>query len=200
MPINKWEIAAVEYWRTNKFVMELHLYSIDDYIASRCLMQNGMLGKSYIMAAQSLEKQCKAILLLVEPEVNIDCYKDHKVSRLLRRIKSKSNIDLDQFIELGDRLYMLYELERYPNSKTSETVKSYSKSSSDLMYIDEFFCHLFDVSPMPIEVKFAGQLMRELYDNEKSHRNIHWFTNGNIAYGNRRENWFENYRLLKEVE
>lgn len=189
------EIADFAY--NNKTAILLRMIALDDYIACRLCMLNGLIPQGFIMAEQAIEKELKSILLIYNPNFDLSKHRRHLLEPLIQKIQEIEDLGLSTFQSFCKRISDLYELERYPDNKLLENIKSWGASTIELHEIDELFFHINDVSPIHHDVKFHSGLYMKLFSKSQiSHKDHNWLVANNKAFLNQQKELKQEYERI----
>lgn len=138
--------------KTNKLQPALELFrtATDDYAAARCCLLN-RLFMGFVLAAQAFEKYLKGAILLKEPECIVRKH-GQKLRILLAEVEGRipEMKDLHKYDETIDRLDKHYNA-RYSDNEN----QLQSKTTEELVQIDELLFFTNDLIPLPREIKMC---------------------------------------------
>ncbi len=122
----------------------------DDYAAARCCLLNGLF-MGFVLADQAFEKYLKGTILLIEPEWNVRKH-GHKLRVLLAEVEKRipEMKDLHKYDETIDRLDKHYNARYSDNDNQLQ-----SKTTEELVQIDELLFFTNDLIPLPREIKMC---------------------------------------------
>lgn len=182
-------IVGNDFARQNREGMLFLFVSVEDYVACRCCLLNGLLG-GFQLGAQAVEKALKACLLLK----NDILLKTHRLSELAQELSEKAYLDLTPYMTTITVLEQCYN-RRYPDNWRD----SFGISTDYLKEVDRLFFHLMDTMPVPEEVKIRTPYFAYLFSNFNNNardrlRGAHWMTVCNDSIQQNRDKILELYK------
>lgn len=147
--------SNAQFWRANEEAMSICNKGVNDYIALRCLLLNGLISEGLTIAAQGVEKLLKAQYRIRGGTKQFGGRQGlgHAIPDIADELRTSSAIqfDLSRFDRLFTSLLVNYEL-RYPDNWNKKNLTRWSRSSEEINEIDELILFLFDHFPIPREV------------------------------------------------
>jgi hypothetical protein len=119
-----------------------------DYADARCLLQNKLVTGGLTQGAQAIEKSLKAYILLKDPSRNVKRL-NHALPKLLSEVQVLfPDLPLSQYADASARFGQHYAT-RYPDNPDAST----SRTSAEIVQLDEFIVFLNENLPSPLTVK-----------------------------------------------
>lgn len=173
---------AIEFIQDNKQAVTFVNESCDDYICSRCLILNNLVG-GQILASQALEKILKAFILFENPEVNVKKKYAHHITNIISDLPDKQInwIKSNNLSEIAQYLQDAYKC-RYELGKTIDSWGNFYKNAR-LDKIDNIICGLNDQIDIPIVAKSGIGFNLALKAGNATHTNAkrNWLLKDNMA-------------------
>ncbi|WP_310359756.1 HEPN domain-containing protein [Neobacillus drentensis] len=140
-----------EFERENKSIIFLLDQASEEYISARCLLINGFFP-GLVLAAQSVEKFLKSLILINDNNADLRGY-SHHIDRILDKVIRLYNFDLHRFRRDIKNLKKHYQ-NRYPDNVKG----TYVMSTTEIKYIDDLVITLNRYLPFPEEIKYRNGL------------------------------------------
>ena len=140
---------VVEYGTKNAYALMMFHGSADDYISSRCLIFNN-LTTGFSLYAQAVEKFLKALIFFsTGKKPRLERINWHNPYELKLELQQHKDYGLDRFDDLLRRLHGHFQTRYLDNADRSNKM-----SGAELDEFDALWMHLFDLLPIPAEVKY----------------------------------------------
>ena len=153
----KYSKEVAEYYEKNKRGIWFFYDSIDDYATSRFLMNNGFIKEGLILGSQAIEKMLKSFILITNGETWEKSKDGHNLLDLKNKISNVSNLNLDRYNKLLNRLSQDYR------AKYMEENLDRGKASWELKEIDELYLFLLENLPIIDELKYITRFFQYLF-------------------------------------
>ena len=142
-----------DYCRKHSKATLLLLTAAHDYASARCLLLNGLFG-GLVFGAQAIEKFLKAYILFIDPSLDVKKSFGHSMTKLLQQADLLCpQLGFSKYAPLVQRFSGHYAT-RYPDDPAA----SKSRTTADLLELDEFVIFLNENLPCPRNVKYRTGL------------------------------------------
>ena len=154
----KTQKEIMDYFKEYKDGTIIFYDSIDDYIVSRFLINQGFLREGLIFGCQSIEKMLKSFILLIKKKISKKNNLSHNPFDLKEELKENFSLNLEKYNDLLKRLFGHYQ-SRYMDNSNQVTFKK----SWELKEIDELYLYLLENLPLISEIKYKARFFQYLF-------------------------------------
>jgi hypothetical protein len=137
------------YAHKNQYATMMFHGAADDYVSSRCLIQN-ILFTGFILYSYSVEKLLKAIIFLeTGKETTLKGQNRHNSYLLKQELHKSKDYGLDKYDNFLKMLFGHFQCRYFDNKYPGKML-----GTEDLDEADALWMHLFESIPFPPEVKY----------------------------------------------